>query len=484
MDLSRSALKVFLAKGGNAVVFFAGITVFARELGPTQIGIFFLFQTVLGLTTIVADFGVRGALEKRLSEGQQAGTMLATAIAVKLVTVAGAAGLILLVRPYLNGYLGGEFAVYLVIALAIQEFADLFIQAVRGELRVGETAIIEFAREAVWVTSGLAFVWAGYGVEGLIYGLILGSTTAACWAFVKLETRVGRPAELSAWSLYDYAKYYFLSSVSGQVYQWMDVAIIGLFLTYADVGAYEVAWEVTLLVLLVSKTLSITLFPQMSQWSSEAAVDRIEAVVPEAIGVALFLSIPAFVGVFVLNYEVLATVFGSEYTIAAGVLVVLMVEKVFQSVNDVLGSTLRGIDRVDLVARAVVVTIAINLVLNVALVLTVGLLGAAIATTTAAVVQTLLNGRYLSQNITLRVPYRLVAWSIVSAMAMGLVVWGVRAALPFEGIVLLATCVGVGVASYVSFSAVVPPLRRQVVLPGVRVIVSFLRPPKSLSDSP
>ncbi|ADJ14081.1 oligosaccharide flippase family protein [Halalkalicoccus jeotgali] len=476
MDLSRSALKVFLAKGGNAVVFFAGITVFARELGASQIGVFFLFQTVLGLTTIVADVGVRGALEKRLSEGQRPDTMLATAMALKLLTVSGAIGVLLLARPYLNGYLGGEYTALLVVALVVQEFADLFIQAVRGELRVGETAIIEFAREAVWVTSGLAFVAAGYGVIGLMYGLVLGSATAACWAFAKLETTVGRPAELSAWSLYDYAKYYFLSSVSGKVYQWMDVAIIGLFLTYADVGAYEVAWEVTLLVLLVSKTLSITLFPQMSQWSSEAAIDRIEAVVPNAIGIALFLSIPAFVGIVVLNYEVLAVIFGSEYTIAAGVLVVLMLEKVFQSVNDVLGSTLRGIDRVDLVARAVVVTIAINLVLNVALVLSIGLLGAAIATTSAAIVQTLLNARYLSQNITLQIPYRLIAWCLVSAAAMGLVVVGVRAALPFGGIALLASCIGAGVASYFLFSFVVPSLRREVVRPGIRMLVSMVRP--------
>lgn len=482
MDLSRSALKIFLAKGGNAVVFFAGITVFARELGPSQIGVFFLFQTVLGLTTIVADFGVRGALEKRLSEGQRPGTMVATAIALKLVTIAGAAGVILLIRPYLNQYLGGEYAAYLVIALTVQEFADLFIQAVRGELRVGETAIIEFAREVTWATSGLILVSAGYGVTGLIYGLILGSTMAACWAFFKLETRVGRPTELSAWSLYDYAKYYFLSSVSGKVYQWMDVAIIGLFLTYADVGAYEVAWEVTLLVLLVSKTLSITLFPQMSQWSAEAAVARIEAVVPDAIGVALFLSIPAFVGIFVLNYEVLSVIFGPEYTIAAGVIVVLMVEKVFQSVNDVFGSTLRGIDRVDLVARAVVVTIAVNLVLNVVLVLTIGLVGAALATMTAAIVQTLLNGRYLSQNITLRLPYRLIAWSIVNAATMGVIVAGVRLLLPFEGMILLAICVGVGAASYLSFSAVVPSLRRQLIVPGVRAVVSVVNPPTSVSD--
>lgn len=481
MDLSRSALKLFLAKGGNALVFFAGITVFARELGASQIGIFFLFQTVLGLTTIIADLGVRGALEKRLSEGQQPGTILATAIVLKLLTVSGAAGLIVLARPYLNEYLGGEFAIYLIVGLVAQEFADLFIYSVRGELRVGETAIIEFGRELIWVSLGFALVSAGYGVLGLIYGLIAGSVVAAGWAFLKLDTSMAAPSEASLWSLYDYAKYYFLSSISGKVYEWMDVAIIGLFLTYADVGAYEVAWEVTLLVLLVSKTLSITLFPQMSQWNAEAAVSRIEAVVPDAIGVALFLSIPAFVGILVLNYEVLLIVFGSEYTIAAGVLVVLMVEKMFTSVNDVFGSTLKGIDRVDLVARAVVVTIAINLVLNVVFVLSIGLVGAALATTTAAIVQTLLNGRYLSQNITLRMPYRLIAWCVVSATGMGLVVWGVRTTLPFEGIVLLAVCIGVGVVSYLLFSVIVPSLRRRMIVPGARMLVSIVQSAESAS---
>lgn len=474
MDLPRTALKMFLAKGGNAVVFFAGITVFARALGASEIGVFFLFQTVLGLAGIVADGGVRGALEKRLSEERSPRAMLTTAILIKLVTVSAVCGLILLFRPLFNQYLGGEFAAYLVVGLVLKEFGELFIQAVRGELRVGETALIQFSREAVWAALGLALVAAGYGVLGLIYGLLAGWGIAAVWAYLKLDTVPGMPTEECFWSLYDYAKFYFFASISGQVYQWLDVAIIGLFLLYADVGVYQIAWEVTLLVLLVSNAIAITLFPQFSQWDAQAADSRISKAVTRAVGVALFISLPAFVGVFVLSEAILGSVFGSEYVAATAVLTVLMIEKVFTSTNEILEGTLHAVDRPDLAARTVLVTIAVNLVLNVALVLTIGLIGAAIATTTAAIVQTVLNGRYLASEITLRLPYRLIGWCLASSAVMGIVLFSLKQLYPAESIVLVSVYVVSGVVIYMATAVLVPVLRREVIVPGVRLLTSFV----------
>jgi O-antigen/teichoic acid export membrane protein len=474
MDLPRTALKMFLAKGGNAVVFFVGITLFARELGASEIGVFFLFQTVLGLVGIVADGGVRGALEKRLSEERDRGAMLTTAILLKLATVSAVCGLIFLLRPLLDQYLGGEYTPYLIVGLVLKEFGELFIQAVRGELRVGETALIQFSREAIWAALGLALVAAGYGVLGLIYGLLAGWGIAAVWAYLKLETVPAAPTEECFWSLYDYAKFYFFASISGEVYRWLDVAIIGLFLLYADVGVYQIAWEVTLLVLLVSNAIAITLFPQFSQWDAQAADSRISKAVTRAVGVALFISLPAFVGVLVLNAEILGFVFGAEYVAAAAVLVVLMVEKVFTSTNEILEGTLHAVDRPDLAARTVLVTIAVNLVLNVTLVLTIGLIGAAIATTTAAIVQTTLNGRYLAGEITLELPYRLIGWCLLGSAVMGGVLFSLKRLYPVESLPLVVAYVTVGVVVYMAVAVVVPALRREVILPGVRLLTSFV----------
>ncbi len=474
MDLSSSTLRIFFAKSGGAILFFLGITFFARELGPSQIGIFFLFQTAVGLTAIVADVGLRGALEKRISEGQDPNEVLGSAILVKIIALAAMSGVILVARDPLNAYLGGEFAIYLVLALVARESADVFIQTLRGELRVGETAMIEFSRHFVLVGLGSMLIVAGYGVHGLVYALIAGEVLALAWSALKVETRIGRPSGARISSLVDYAKFYAVSSLGGKIYQWMDVAIIGLFLTYADVGVYEVAWQVTLLVLLASNAITTVLFPQVSQWSAEHAIERIEGVVAYAISITLFVSIPALIGSVVLGEDLLRLLFGPEYAAAALVLLLLMTEKVFQSANDVFGGTLQALNYPNLSARAMAIAIVVNIVLNVTLIYSIGLLGAAIATTTAAIVHTMLQGYYLSTVISVRIPYRLLATCLFASGLMATILWSVQSVLPVTTLPLLLAYVLLGVVLYAALAVVFPTLRERIILRGIDAVSGSL----------
>lgn len=474
MDVSSSALKLMLAKSLKAVVFFLGVTFFARELGADQLGIFFLFQTVIGLGSIAADLGVRGALEKRLSEGQDPGAMLGTALVCKLallsVTVAG----ILLFRDWFDQYLGGEYTLYFVIALICWALTDLFMSTLRGELRVGETAIVHFVRESAWAAIGFLFFLAGFGAAGLIYGLIIGTVVAFAIAFVRCDTSIGRPTMASFRSIVDYAKFYSISSVGGRVYSWMDVAIIGLFLTHTDVGTYEVAWEISLLVLIASNSIATTLFPQMSRWSADAETDRITTAVSNAVGITLFISIPALLGTVVLGREILSTVFGPEFAAATAALVVLMSEKVIQAANEVLDRTIQALNRPDLTARAMVVTIGLNLAFNVAFVPRLGILGAALATTLAVVANAALHAFYLSHLIELDFQYTFVGWCITLSLAMGATLIGLQSLVPIGGTASVIAYVLAGVVVYFSLSTLVPPVRRTVIVPGVRFVGSIV----------
>ena len=467
MNLTRSSFKLFVSKAGGALVVFVGITVFARELSAGQLGVFFLFQTLLYILTIPADLGIRGGVEKRLSEGLDSGGLLASAIVLKTALLAIVTGGIVLARGAINGYVGTDIAGLLIVALVLWEVAELYIYTVRGELRVGETALLEFGRQAVWIGLGAVLVFAGFGAYGIIYGLIGGAAVVSVWSYHRADTSVGRPSMGHARSLFDYSKYHFVSSIGGRVYEWMDVAVIGFFLTTSFVGVYEVAWQVTLLVLMVSYAIATTIFPQISQWNADAETERIESIVSRAIGVSLALSIPAFVGAAVFAEEILTVVFGAEYAIAGGVLVLLMGEKVFQSANDVFWRSLNAIDQPRLAARATVITIAINLVLNVALVPTHGIVGAAVATTAAAVVNTLLHGIYLARFLEVRVPYRLVGLCIAGSALMGAVLAGVRSVVPVDSLPVLVAEIGLGVLFYAGFALVVPPVRRAIVTPGV-----------------
>ena len=419
MNLARSSVKLFLAKFLTAGLGFIGITYFARELGASQMGIFFLFQALLGMLAIPANFGLGGAVEKRISEGEDRGTFLSSAILLKIVPIAVLVLVILVFRSIINGYLGAELASFLALAIVLQEAAQLAVAVLKGELRVGETAVLEVVRQVTWVGGGALLIGYGYGVQALIYSLLAGIGVMLLWGWFKSSVSLGRPSINHGRSLFDYGKYNVVSSIGGYFYSWMDVAIIGLFLTQAHVGAYEVAWRVTAVSILFSQAIAATIFPQVSDWSANGAQQRIEDLISSVMTPSLYFVIPAFFGAAVFSEEILRYTFGEEYTIAALVLVILMADKIFQAIQLVIGKSLQAIDKPDLAAKATIASVVANAVLNVVLVLEFGIVGAAVATVLSSLLNDLLHFLYLRKYVSIHFPYREITECLISAVIMG-----------------------------------------------------------------
>lgn len=461
MNLARSSLKLFGANVASAGIQFLGLTYFARELGAAPIGVFFLFEAVLGLISIPADFGLRGAVEKRISQGESQGAFLTSAIALKLVPIVLIILGILLLQSFINDYLRADVAVLLAIAIVLQEAARLSLSVLKGELRVGETAVLRLARQVTWVIVGAAFVSVGFEAAGLIYGVLAGLSVMLIWGWYKSSILPSRPSREHARSLIDFGKYGFISSVGGYFYSWMDIAIIGLFLTQVHVGAYEIAWRVTAVVMLLSNSIATAVFPQVSRWDAEDAKTRIESTIRDTITPSLLLVIPSFFGVLIFSREILRYVFGAEFRIAWLVLIVLMGEKLFQSVHVILGRSLQGIDRPDLAAYATVAAAVVNLVLNVMLILQFGIVGAAVATTLSFVLNTALHGYFVSKFVTIEFPTREVRWLIISGLGMALLLVGVRYFIAVDSLPRLLGAIGLGVVVYGTLLLLFGPLRRK-----------------------
>lgn len=460
MNLIRSSIRIFIANAFSSLFVFLGITFFARELGPSQMGVFFLFQALLGIVSIPANFGIGGAVTKRISEGEgQAGTILSTAVLLKSAFILPFILGILTFQEIINEYLGAELAVYLALTLVIQESAKLAIQILKGELRVGETAGPKLARNVVYILLGGVFVGSGYGVQGIVYGFIGGFGIMLVWAVWKSSTSPAAPSIGAARSLVDYSKYAFISSIGGYFYSWMDIAILGLILTQSDVGVYEIAWRVTAVVMLFSNSIATTIFPQVSQWSAEDASEKISSVLSYAIPASLFVSIPAFFGVLLFSQEILGIVFGMEYATGWVVLIILMGEKVIQSIHIIFGRSLQAINKPDLAAKATVVAISLNLILNILLISWFGIIGAAVATAVSFLANSILHAHYLSEFITIEIPYRYIAISLLASVGMVIVLEALEKFIEVENVLSLSTVMLCGVITYSLFLLSAPSTR-------------------------
>jgi O-antigen/teichoic acid export membrane protein len=459
MNLAESTLKIILAKIINVIGVFAGVTYFARSLTPEEFGVFFLFQVTLGISTLIADLGLRGGITKRLSEGNE--SAIIAGIILKILPVIVICVLILSITSRINSYIGASVSNLLIIGIIIYEISYLSIHILDGELRVGETAILRAIPNLTWFVFGYILLEIGYGLKSIIYSLLLGYLISSIIGLYKANITIYVPKYNDFKSIIEYSKYYAITYSGGYVYNWLDVAIIGLILSQSAVSIYEISWRITTVVAIVGSSISIVLFPQISDWDAEEQIHEIETTIPKAISGAVVFVIPAFFGSLLLAEDILQYIFDTEYILGAIVVSILMFEKVFQSIDKVLRSILQGINKPNYTARATVIAIFLNVSLNFVFIPTYGIEGAAIATTISFIINTLLHIFYLSREINISVDWKdIFIFMIASIMMIG-VVQVYLITIGINGTIDLLLGILVGVVVYVLQIILIPSIRHK-----------------------
>lgn len=418
MDITRSTIKIFASQLLRSVFGFLAIVYFARVLPSEELGLFFLFQALLIFLRTGADFGISGAVEKRISEKQSYSSIVSTSILLKLGLWIFVSFLIIAFGGLIESYIGAKIIPELVVALAVQELGELGIRILRGSLRVEETAIITFSRKFVWVIGSVALLQISPGAEAIIHALIFSWVMQIVWVWRKISVDIKPPNIEIIKSLIDYSKYFFVDTVGSRVYSWMDLLIIGIFLSRSHVAAYETAWRVAAISFLFTSAILISVFPQISQWSAKDSTQKINTLISGLIGPSVLSILPFFFGSLLYGNRILGLIFGHEYTIASTVLVILIMDKLLQSIYGIFGTTLQAINRPDLSAKATVISIIANLLLNIVLIYQFGIVGAAFATLISATINGILKYWYLSEYMSISLDGSHILWGVFSSIVM------------------------------------------------------------------
>jgi O-antigen/teichoic acid export membrane protein len=463
VNIIKSSTKLFTSNGLRAVISFLALIYFTKNLPSSALGSFFLFQASLGILSIPADFGLLGAIEKRISEDNSPEQVLTTALLLKLIPLSIVSILIILFQNNINEYLEVELAGWLVIGLFLLSLKELMIKVLRGEMRVGETASLQFIDKFLWAAIGIILVLNGYGTEALVYGLLTGHAFVFLIGMYKRSTNFGLPSWEKAQSLYNYAKYNVISSTGSYVYNWMDVAMLGFFVSPSLISAYEVAWRVSSLLLMFSRSIATSLFPQISSWEIDGKYDEIESILPKTLFFTLLFVIPGFFGISILSKQILTIIFTPEYAVAWVALIILSAERLFHSIHMILGRTLNGINRPNLAARATVASLLINLVLNAVLISQFGIIGAALATSISFIVNAYLHAKYLSNYIDISVDRDNMSWLLFSSVLMSFVVLVIAVFISVDTLTILLLYVLIGAITFSLVMLVKKSVRKEVI---------------------
>lgn len=461
MNLTKSSIKIIIARLGGFVISTLGTIYFARDLGSANFGTFVLFQALAQMLAVPADFGIHGAIIKRMSEQENSSEILSSAIFLLCVSLSIVCSFIFLFRDFINNYIGAQLALLLIIFLIFNEGAKLTRNVLKGELRVGETAFLNFAQQLVYTGLGAIMVSMGIGFFGLVYSIITALAAVIVIGLYKWETTLGRPSINAIRSLFSFSKFSVISHIDSYLYNWLDVAVIGFLLSQSAVGKYEIAWRVSAMVMLFSSAVERTILPQISAWDSQGTEKQIEELLPNALLASLLFVIPSFFGVAVLSEEILYFIFSPEYVTAAPILIILIGGRLLESIDIIFKNILSGMDHPDLRAIAVLISISLNIFLNLLLVQSIGSIGAAIATVSSFAVSTAVIAYYVTHIISITIPYQEILFCVFSSIVMATILWEIKIKIEIESSFDVLILILIGSIIYFSLLLFSPSIRRK-----------------------
>ena len=450
-SLGRDSSAVFSSRLFSQVIGFFALMYFAQALGPTVLGIFFTFETVVRVAGIFSKFGVPGAVVKRLSQSESptersaylTAAFLLTAVPFVIVSFA-----ILIAEPVIVDYV--EFstvAPFLVAVLAANAGNRLFVSALRGERRLVASAGLEFLGQIVRIGSSIVLMLAGFEVLALVFGMLSSSLTQVLIGAYFVDTSLGvRPTRSVFRRLRSYSLYTGGMEVSNLAYNWADILILSAVTAKAVVGIYETAWRLSSVALLAATAIGVSLAPTITQWHENGETDRIERAFRQALTYALVLVVPAVVGSAVLGPAVLSTFY--DFDTGGTLLIVLSLGQIAQAVKTVTQNTLFGVDRPDIVFWTNITTLVANVLLTLSLAPTFGGVGAAIATMLTATVAMGTQLFVLRSLISLSADWLALGWQVGTALVMGVIVWFAMRVFDASTILEIAGLVVLGGAIY------------------------------------
>jgi len=394
-ELARGSALLLVAKVFGAVSGYVMAFVLTQRGDAAAVGIYELAFTCIILLSVVARFGLDGAIVRYVgvfmanSEIGAVRWLYKKAMIFSALFALALGGLVFLLAPYLSALFGDDDMTlpFKWAALAIPFFTlmNMNAETLRGFKRMVAYSFLQQGT-VIFLAASLFLIWWSKDAVGL--SGVKAFFVASVVLFLISQINVGqRFAKISALiipktSFSDVLKIawpIFLSSSIFMVISWTDTLMIGYFLDKADVGVYRIAFRISTVITFTQFAINGIAAPMIADHYHKGDMQGLRKLIHK-IGLFNFLfSVPIFL-IIVLAPSFLLGLFGAEYTSGTGILLMLSVGQVVFALSGPVMYILTMTKHEKLALYIMYLTAIINLVGNAVLIPIYGLQGAAIAT--------------------------------------------------------------------------------------------------------
>ena len=246
-----------------------------------------------------------------------------------------------------------------------------------------------------------------YGVIGAVVSIILGNIISLIVGlFFLKENLIVKQVQKPNLSIFEFIpqslKYGIkahLSNIIAILNYRIDIFFINYFLGPLYTGIYVIAVQISERIWMVSHSVGVVIFPKLSEIASDT--EQIRLLTPRIFRLVLLLSTLLSLLVALLSFPLIYYVFGSSYLESLGPLFLLLPGIILLSVSRVLANDISARGKPELNLYSSFLVLLINIVLNISLIPSLGINGAAIASSVSYSLNAIIKTwqySYLSKN--------------------------------------------------------------------------------------
>jgi O-antigen/teichoic acid export membrane protein len=308
--------------------------------------------------------------------------------------------------------------------LLLYAFQGPLSVVLQGFERINYTSTYNVLNQIIFIVVGGFLLWQGWGVPGVIIASFCGIIGITLFSWRTARQLTDLPIEITpqTWpSLLRAGLPFSIITFATMLSFKVDTVLLSLWRSPAEVGWYNVAYNLIFSLLILSSSFNSTLVPSLSRQYriDPASVDRFYI---RAVRLLWTVSLPIAVGTTLLADRLIVLLYGAEYAPAGLALRILIWVLPVLTLTSLCGSITTVFHRERATARINIINAAFNIGFNLWAVPFFGLLGAAImtvATEVLGLIQYTLLLRDVFPLRTIAVAFRA---PLLAAVLMGIVI--------------------------------------------------------------
>ena len=408
----------------------------SRTLSIEDFGLFYAVSAFIGLFTLIRYLGLNQALTKYIPEFLVKGdknnikTSITIVVIIQMLTVLAFTGIILVFHNSITYSLfktdmADSVLILMTLSFLPSLFFMIFQSVFQGYQKLKTYALVEPARisltflfSVLLISMGVAGVALAYLIAAIITTLLF------FFSFYKLGIMSAKTKINSdiLKKILRFSMPVFVSSIAIFIITYTDTIVITFYRSLEEVALYQVAMPTSQLLLIFSGAIAAVAFPLISELHARKRFGEIQKSISVIITVLVFLILPIVILLVSFPEAIIKFLFSDAFLPAAVTLQILTVSMIFYSIFTVLQTTLDGIGRPFINTKILFLMAGANLVLNIALVPTYGIIGSAFASLTSYLIGVAVGLSFVRKLLNVSLPlYKLAKVSAGAVISIGII---------------------------------------------------------------